>query len=68
MDYFSEALALVDQFGIHHIISFNKAFDADLVVQFFATVYFHTDDDRTITWMCDDDVLTCKWKVFMELL
>src|SRR3954470_24689120 len=68
MDYFSEALALVDQFGLRHIISFNKAFDSDLVGQFFATVYFHIYVDQTITWMCDDDVLTCKWKVFMELM
>src|SRR3954465_11266378 len=68
MDYFVDALALVDQFGLRHIISFNKPIDADLVAQLFATVYFHLDGDRTITWMCDDDVLTCKWKVFMDLL
>jgi hypothetical protein len=68
MDYFGDALALVDQFGLRHIISFNNPFDADLVAQFFATVFFHNDEDRNITWMCDDDVLTCKWKVFMDLL
>ena len=64
-DYFGEALALCEKFGICDIISFNKAFDADLLAQFFATVYFLKCDDRTLTWMCHDEVVSYKWEVFM---
>ena len=59
LDYFGEALALCEQVGIRNIISFNKDFDADLLVQLFATVYFFKDANRSIAWMCGDEVLTC---------
>ena len=67
-DYFGEALVLCEQFGICDIISFNIAFDADLLAQFFATVYFLKRADRTLTWMCRDEAVSCKWEVFMEAL
>ena len=61
MAYFGEALDLCDQFGISYIISYNKDFDAELVAQFFATIYFNTKQDRTLTWMCHDRRVSCKW-------
>ena len=59
MAYFGVALDLCDQFGISDIISFNKDFDAELVAQFFATVYFSSRDDQTMIWMCHDQRVSC---------
>ena len=48
-DYFGEALDLVEQFGIEDVISFHLDFDPEIVAQFFASVHFHTDEERTLT-------------------
>lgn len=50
-DYFGEALDLVEQFGIEHVISFHLDNDPEIVAQFFASVHFHTDEERSMTWM-----------------
>src|SRR4051812_18145770 len=67
-DYFGEALDLCEQFGISNIISFNKDFDAELLAQFYATVYFTTREDRSIAWMCHDERMSCTWESFMKAL
>ena len=48
-EYFGEATALCDQFGIGNVIAFNKDFDVDLLARFFATVYFRKEGVRTLT-------------------
>ena len=50
-DYFGEALDLVEQFAIEDVISFHLDFDPELVAQFFASVHFHTGEERKMTWM-----------------
>ena len=37
-EYFGEALDLVEQFGIEHMVTFHLDFDLDIVAQFFASV------------------------------
>ena len=49
--YFGEALDLVEQFGIEHLLAFHKNFDPEIIAQFFASVYFGIDEARTMTWM-----------------
>ena len=49
--YFGEALDLVEQFGIEHLLTFHKDFDPEIIAQFFASVHFGTDVARTMTWM-----------------
>src|SRR3990170_5150229 len=66
--YFGEALDLVEQFGIKDLITFHMDFDPKIVAQFFASVHFHTDEERTMTWMTNGHQLTAKWKEFMDLL
>ena len=66
--YFGEALDLVEQFSIEDVISFHLDFDPELVAQFFASVHFHTDEDRRMTWMTNGRQLTATWKEFMALL
>ena len=48
-------------------MEFNKDFDADLVAQFYATVHLGADAERTLTWMTNGNLLSVKWKAFMEL-
>ena len=50
-DYFGEALDLVEQFAIKDVISFHLDFDPELVAQFFASVHFHTSEDRRMAWI-----------------
>ena len=67
-EYFGEALDLVEQFGIEHIISFHKDYDPEILAQFFASVHFHPNEERTMTWMTNGRQLTATWKEFMTLL
>lgn len=66
-EYFGEAFALYNQFDIK-IMQFNYYFDSELVVQFFATVHFGKDEERSLTWMIHGKVLHAKWKEFMKML
>ena len=66
--YFGEALDLVEQFGIEHVISFHLDYDPEITAQFFASVHFHTGEDRRMTWMTNGQPMTAKWKDFMDLL
>ncbi|XP_073354653.1 uncharacterized protein [Aegilops tauschii subsp. strangulata] len=66
--YFGEALDLVEQFGIEDVISFHLDFDPEIVAQFFASVHFHTDEERKMTWITNGQQMTAKWKNFMDLL
>ena len=66
--YFGEALDLCAQFNIVPIMTFNYDFDAELVAQFFATVWFGTEDNRTMIWMTHGRQLRATWGEFMDLL
>ena len=57
-EYFGEALDLVEQFGIEHVISIHLDYDPKLICQFFALVYFHPDEQWRMTWMTDGCKLT----------
>ena len=47
--YFGEPLDLVEQFGIEELLTFHMDFDPEIVARFFASVHFHTDEQRTMT-------------------
>src|SRR3954469_1651320 len=67
--YFQEATAIVDQFGLGPIISFNKDFSPDLLAQFFATVYFRSQSGvRSLIWMLGEHRVSCTWEQFMAAL
>ncbi|KAE8779396.1 hypothetical protein D1007_47608 [Hordeum vulgare] len=59
---------MVEQLCIEEIISFHLDYDPDIVAQFFASVHFHTDEERTMTWMTNGERLCANWKEFMDLL
>ncbi|KAE8796163.1 hypothetical protein D1007_28870 [Hordeum vulgare] len=68
MSYFGEAIAMVEQLQIADLISFHQDFDISIVAHFFATVHFHHDEARTMTWLTNGVQLSATWKDFMDLL
>ena len=67
-EYFGEALDLVEQFDIENVVSFHLDYDPELICQFFASVFFHSGEERRMTWMNNGRQLTTTWKEFMDLL
>ena len=67
MAYFGEALEVCEQFGLLDFIEINEDYDEHLVGQFFATLFFHNEDDRKITWMTKNQVFTATWAEFAAL-
>ena len=66
-DYFGEALDMCEEFGILQHINLHENFQEALIHQFYATVHFATDQ-RSITWMSKDKVLSSSWADFASLL
>ena len=66
-DYFGEALDMCEEFGILEFINLHENFDEALIHQFYATIHFSTDQ-RSITWMTKDQVLSSSWADFATLL
>ena len=58
----------MEQFGIEHMLTFHKDFDPEIIAQFFASVHFGVNEERTMTWMTNGRQLSATWKEFMELL
>ena len=50
-EYFEEALAMCEEFGLTRLMTFNKSFDPDLIKQFYSTVHFQEDDEVTFSWL-----------------
>ena len=65
-DYFGEALDMCEEFGILQYINLHENFDEALIHQLYATVHFATDQ-RSITWMSKDKVLSSSWADFASL-
>ena len=57
-EYFGEDLDLVEQFDIERVISFHLDYDPELICQFFASMFFHSGEERRMTWMTDGRQLT----------
>ncbi|KAE8799537.1 hypothetical protein D1007_25123 [Hordeum vulgare] len=67
-EYFAEARAHCLQRGQFPINSFNKDFGNKIVAEFYATVHFHQDEERHLTWMAGIRLLRSNWKTFMNSL
>ena len=68
LGYFGEAIAICKEFGIYDYIGLQQNFNDHLVMQFFATVHFFSDEPRRIKWMSKDVILEAKWSEFATLL
>jgi len=66
--YFGEARDLYEQLNIVPLMTFNYDFDAELVAQFFATIWYGTNIECTLIWMTNGRQLRTTWGAFMALL
>ena len=66
--YFDDTLAICEEFGLINIMKFNQNYIEEYITQFYATVYMHPDDARTMTWMTKDRVMSATMKEFGDLL
>ena len=67
-DYFAEAFAMAEEFGLYPLMKFNHNYIEYYILQFFSTVYFEADDARSLKWMTKNHVLECTLKEFGEML
>ncbi|KAI4979266.1 hypothetical protein ZWY2020_016019 [Hordeum vulgare] len=67
MDYFGDALSLIDKLGIKDIITYKTDFDPTVVAQFYVTVHFSPDAERSIVWMTGSKKMTALHE-FMQFL
>ena len=49
--------------GLIPFVSYNRAYNEDLILQFYATCYFH---NRDVTWMTGEDRYTATFTQFVE--
>ena len=68
MEYFGEALALCEEFDLVKLMSINCDFDVQLIHQFYATIHFSTNDARTLSFMCRDELFQVPWRAFCNAL
>ena len=67
-NYFEEALAMCQEFGLIPLMQFNQSYIEYYILQFYATVHFDEDEARTMRWMTKDRMLEATLKEFGEVL
>jgi hypothetical protein len=67
-EYFGEALAMCEEFGLLPLMQFVQNWDEELVVQFYSTIYFTEDVDKTIKWLTNGRLLETTWAEFGDSL
>ena len=55
-DYFEETMTMCEEFGLFPIMKLNHNYIEYYITQFFSTVYFCTDDARSMKWMTKDQI------------
>ena len=66
--YFDDTLAMCEEFGLLDLMKVHQQFIEYYIIQFFATVYFDTDDERTLIWMTKGTEFSATMKEFGALL
>src|SRR3954468_3899195 len=66
--YFAQALHILDQFGLHHLMQLQCDYSPDLIMQFYATIVFLKDDDQTMMWMSGTEKCEASLDYFGRLL
>jgi hypothetical protein len=54
--------------GLYDIACLKETYFPHIIRQFFCTVYFHNDEDRTFTWMSGTEKFTSNFQAFCEAL
>src|SRR4051812_14490303 len=55
---FPEVYSVLEDMGLIPFVSFNHAFNEDLILQFYSTVYFENDSARSFKWRSGSRVLS----------
>jgi hypothetical protein len=66
-EYFGEALAMCEKFGLLPLMEFTQNWDEELV-QFYTTVFFTENEQKTIKWLTNGQLLEATWSKFGEAL
>jgi hypothetical protein len=67
-EYFGEAKALCEEYGLLPLMEFNHVLDEAIVAQFCATVHLSKTGDRELIWMTRDKLMKTTWAKFGECL
>ena len=54
-DYFAEAYAMCEEFGLLHIMGLRQDYDEELVGQFYATVHMGDERNYVLRWMIKEE-------------
>ena len=65
---FGGLIELCEGMGVKKIMEFEQDYNTDLVKQFYATVYFVNDREKTIKWMTGDDMHSAPFIDFVEAM
>ena len=55
---FGRLIEVCENLGIKKIMEFEQPYNAEVVKQFYATVFFVGDREKTMKWMSGDDMLS----------
>jgi hypothetical protein len=61
LEYFGEAKAICEEFGLLLLMQFNHVIDEDIVAQFYATVHLNKTNEREIIFMTRDKMMKATW-------
>jgi hypothetical protein len=67
-EYFGEAYAMCQEFGLYPIMTLNKDFDIQLIQKFYGTIHLAQDEAKTFRWMTHDTQLEANLASFGEVL
>jgi hypothetical protein len=68
LEYFGEAKAICEEFGLFPLMQFNHVIDEDIVAQFYATIHINKTNEREIVWMTREKPMKATWGQFGECL
>jgi hypothetical protein len=65
-EYFVEAKAICEEFGLIPLMTFNHQYSKEIICQFYATMVFEVDENgyRSLTWMTKEHVMKATWEEF----
>ena len=68
-DYqFGNLIEICESMGVKKIMEFKQPYNAEVVKQFYATVHFVNDRDKTIKWMSGEEMHTAPFSDFVSAL
>jgi hypothetical protein len=67
-DHFEDAIWVTEQMGLHKLMKVQCDFSIPLIKQFYATLAFKKDEERTMQWMSGSSPCEAFFHMFAEIL